>query len=321
MPITAVESTPPVAVALGVVLREGRVLIGWRDPKLHQGARWEFPGGKVNATETPQQAVLRELKEEVGIVIKETHVEPLIEFEWHYDVQKYFFSVYLIKDYIGEPSRHFYRRLKWQAVATLRADDFPPANIAIIKALSLPNRYLITPTGLDIADLQRGLNTAFQSGISIAVFRAPELYSQKYINNARLLISQNSGFNNKLLIHNQPTQVDALNTAGVQLSADYAKKYRNRPLSKEALLAISCHNEAELEHACRLDADFALLGPVKTTRTHPDSRGLGWDNFQTLVKTVPIPVYAIGGLNIGDLPNCRIRGAQGIAAIRGLWPL
>ena len=319
MPATAVEATPTIPVALGIVLREDKVLVGWRNHTLYQGGCWEFPGGKVKTDETPRQAVVRELKEEVGLEIKETDAEPLIEFAWHYDAQRYFFNVYTVKDSGGTPVSRFYNYLRWYPVSALEADDLPPANHAIIKALSLPNRYLITPAGHDIDIIEQGLNKAFQSDISVAVFRAPELDSQTYMNNARRLLSQNPTFSNKLLIHNQPTQVGALNAAGVQLSAEYAKKYRNRPIAAESLLAISCHNQAELEHACRLNADFALLGPVKTTPSHPDSLGLGWHNFKTLVKNVPLPVYAVGGLSGDDLADCRAYGAQGVAAIRGFW--
>ena len=321
MPNTAVEAKPAIHVALGVVLQDHQVLVGRRNSELHLGGCWEFPGGKVEESETPRQAVVRELKEEVGLIIKETDAEQLIEFEWFYDTQRYFFSVYTIKAYSSEPSLHFYQSLEWQAVSELKASDFPPANSVIIKALSLPTCYLITPSQLNLATIEQGLDTAFQLDISLAVFRSTKLDSRTYIEYARRLLSQNPIFSNRLLIHNHPTQVDVLNAAGVQISAEHAKKYRCRPVSKETRLAISCHNQAELEHACRLEADFALLGPVKATPSHPDSPALGWETFKTLVKDLAMPVYAIGGLKLSDLMDCRTYGAQGIAAIRGFWPL
>ena len=321
MPNTAVEAMPAIHVALGVVLQDNLVLVGRRNSKLHLGGYWEFPGGKVEEGETPRQAVVRELKEEVGLIIKETDAAPLIEFEWFYDTQRYFFSVYTIKGYSSEPSSHFYQSLEWQAASELKASDFPPANSVIIKALSLPTRYLITPSQLNLAMIEQGLNTAFQADISLAVFRSTELDSRTYIEYARRLLSQNPTFSNRLLIHNHPAQADALNTAGVQISAEHAKKYQCRPVSKGTLLAISCHNQAELEHACLLEADFALLGPVKATPSHPNNPALGWETFETLVKDLAMPVYAVGGLKVGDLADCRAHGAQGVAAIRGLWPL
>ena len=321
MPHTALKTTPTISVTLGVVLRDNRVLVGWRESALHLGGCWEFPGGKVKSNETPRHAVVRELKEELGLIIKETDAEPLIEFEWCYDAQRYSFSVYTIKNCRDVPGSRFYRSLEWRAVSELKASDFPAANGVIIKALSLPDRYLITPASLDSSALKRGLDAAFQSGISLAVFRATELDSRTYIEYARKLLSQSSAWHNKLLIHNHPAQVDILSVAGVQLGAEYAAKYRTRPLPDDKLLAVSCHNRAELEQACRLEADFALLGPLKTTPSHPGEPPLGWGTFRALVKDATIPVYAVGGLETADLADCRMHGAQGIAAIRSLWPL
>ena len=321
MPHTAVKTPSTISVALGIVLRDNRVLIGWRDSALPLGGCWEFPGGKVKLNEAPRRAVVRELKEELGLIVKESDAEPLIEFEWFYNAQRYLFSVYTIKSYQGEPGSHFYKSLEWQTVSKLKASDFPPANRVIIKALSLPDRYLITPSLLDPNMLKRGLDLAFQSSISLAVFRIAKLDSRTYIEYAHKLFSQSPTWGNRLLIHNHLSQVDILNAAGVQLSAKYAAQYRTRPLAEDKLLAVSCHNRIELEHACQLEADFALLGPLKTTPSHPGEPPLGWEAFRTLVKDATIPVYAIGGLKTADLVDCRIYGAQGIAAIRSLWPL
>ncbi|HRF84739.1 MAG TPA: thiamine phosphate synthase, partial [Pseudoxanthomonas sp.] len=53
---------------------------------------------------------------------------------------------------------------------------------------------------------------------------------------------------------------------------------------------------------------------------HPGAATLGWDGFVALREQVALPIYAIGGLTLDDLPAARGNGAQGIAAIRGLWP-
>jgi 8-oxo-dGTP diphosphatase len=85
------------------------------------------------------------------------------------------------------------------------------------------------------------------------------------------------------------------------------------------LVAASCHERRELEHAARLGLDFAVLGPVKPTVTHPNDAGIGWDNFARLAQGLPLPVYAIGGLSAPDMPAALNAGAQGIAAIRAAW--
>ena len=77
---------------------------------------------------------------------------------------------------------------------------------------------------------------------------------------------------------------------------------------------------AELAHAARIGADFATLSPVHATPGHPRSAPLGWEPFADLVAAARLPVYALGGLEPDDVVAAQMSGAQGIAAIRGLWP-
>ena len=63
----------------------------------------------------------------------------------------------------------------------------------------------------------------------------------------------------------------------------------------------------------KIDADFCVLGPVR--RGHGDAAPLGWDSFAALASQTPIPVYALGGMKLEDLPAARRNGAQGIALI------
>lgn len=69
-----------------------------------------------------------------------------------------------------------------------------------------------------------------------------------------------------------------------------------------------------------LGCDFVVLGPVAATPKHPDTRTLGWPGFAALREGVTLPIYALGGMGVVDLPIARANGAQGIAAIRALWP-
>jgi len=108
--------------------------------------------------------------------------------------------------------------------------------------------------------------------------------------------------------------------AGVHLRAAQLAGLPARPLPAAFPVAASCHDEAELRHAQRLACDFAVLGPLKPTPTHPEATGLGWTRFAALRETVSLPIYAIGGLAPADIPRARQHGAQGIAAIRALWP-
>ena len=68
-----------------------------------------------------------------------------------------------------------------------------------------------------------------------------------------------------------------------------------------------------------LGVDFAVLSPVRATPSHPEARPIGWEGFAKLVEPLDLPVFALGGLGPADREAAWAAGAQGVAAIRGLW--
>ncbi len=108
---------------------------------------------------------------------------------------------------------------------------------------------------------------------------------------------------------------------GVHLKAAQLAGLSQRPLPAPLPVAASCHDATELAHAERLRCDFAVLGPVQATPTHPGAATLGWNAFAALRERGTIPLYAIGGLGPDDIGTARAHGAQGIAAIRATWLL
>jgi 8-oxo-dGTP diphosphatase len=107
-----------------------------------------------------------------------------------------------------------------------------------------------------------------------------------------------------------------LGADGVHLNAQRLMGLRERPGADEFWVAASCHDATELQQAARIGVDFAVLGPVAATTTHPDTIPLGWGRFAELVAGVNFPVYALGGLVGVDLARARHSGARGIAAVR-----
>ena len=104
---------------------------------------------------------------------------------------------------------------------------------------------------------------------------------------------------------------------GVHLPARQLMTTQLRPAFE--WVGASCHTRAELEHAAALGLDYALLGPVQPTTTHPDQAALGWSDFAALCAGLPLPVFALGGLGSADMDRARDAGAHGVAAIRGVW--
>lgn len=92
-----------------------------------------------------------------------------------------------------------------------------------------------------------------------------------------------------------------------------------RPLGQAMLVSASCHNDSEIAKANKLCVDFAVLGPVLHTQTHPAAIPLGWEGFRRLTDRANFPVFALGGMSSEQLNVAYQNGAQGIAAIRALW--
>jgi 8-oxo-dGTP diphosphatase len=82
----------------------------------------------------------------------------------------------------------------------------------------------------------------------------------------------------------------------------------------------SCHDAGDLARAAALEVDFAVLGPVRATPTHPDATPLGLPRFAALVHGTRLPVYALGGMTRGDLDDAVDSGAHGVALRRDAWP-
>ncbi len=127
-----------VKVAVGVIIRESEKLgreyfLTKRLQHVHQGDKWEFPGGKVEIDETIAQALERELKEEVAIEVMSC--QPLITISHDYIDKSVCLEVYIINHYIGEPSAQEGQGQGWFSLEQLKKLAFPEANKAIIAEL------------------------------------------------------------------------------------------------------------------------------------------------------------------------------------------
>lgn len=122
-------------VAVGVVFNSQRqVLVALRPRHADQGNLWEFPGGKVEAGETVEEALVRELYEEIGITV--TSVSSLLTIEHQYPNKKVFLDVWEVLSYEGEPyAKEDQVEVKWVSLAELSTLAIPVANHPIVRAL------------------------------------------------------------------------------------------------------------------------------------------------------------------------------------------
>jgi len=123
-----------VHVAVGVVINAlGFILVSKRPDHVHQGGLWEFPGGKVETDENVQQALTRELSEELAITVIRS--EPLIAIEHDYSDKSVMLDVWWVDVFSGEPHGREGQLWQWIAVEELRNLEFPAANKPIIDAI------------------------------------------------------------------------------------------------------------------------------------------------------------------------------------------
>jgi 8-oxo-dGTP diphosphatase len=122
-----------IEVVAAVIERDGRILIARRPRASHQGGLWEFPGGKPKAGETPEAALRREIREELGAAI--TVGEPIETVEWAYPDKRVRLSFYRCA-VEGEPRPLEGQEIVWVAPGELHRYDFPAADAALIERLS-----------------------------------------------------------------------------------------------------------------------------------------------------------------------------------------
>lgn len=312
---------PELHVAVGVVWRQGRVLIARRPPHLHQGGLLEFPGGKVEPGETVRQALVRELAEETGLDVAIDDLEPLIGIRHDYGDRRVFLDVWSARQARGEPHGREGQEVRWLSPDALRDEDFPVANRPIIRALRLPHELAITGpiTGVQqgLAALQAALQRRLQS---LVVLRAPALSPGDYREFASTAVTMCHTAGVQPLLHGSPEHFRSiLGAAGLHLPWHEASRLRERPLPASAWLGVSCHDQQQLAHAVALGADYVTLGPVCPTPSHAGDPGRGWPWFAQLVARAVVPVYALGGVGPADYRTAREAGGQGIAGIRYWW--
>lgn len=339
------RTDPPIHVVAGVIADvRGRILLARRTEGRDLAGLWEFPGGKVDPGETPEQALVRELREELGI---EARVgEAVIEVPQRYPHKRLRLDVRRIASWTGSVKGLDGQALAWVPPHKLASYAMPDADRPVVAALRQPALYLITPDLItpdmitpDLVMPEPGaggphhdrridrawrgaLRAALDAGARRVQLRAPALAASAPARWRALVeaaVADIRAADGEALINDDVALAEALGI-GVHLPARRLRTLATRPLSPAQPVIASCHDLDELRLAQALGCDAAVLGPVLPTASHPGQPGVGWEAFAALREDVALPIYAIGGLQRNDVAIARRHGAQGIAAIRGLWP-
>lgn len=123
-----------VHVAVGIIVNsQQQILLAKRHGHLHQGGKWEFPGGKVEADETVTQALIRELKEEVNLSVVSSSAFMSISHD--YPDKQVLLDIHLVQDFSGEVIGVEGQQIVWVNQAQLKDYEFPEANLPILEKI------------------------------------------------------------------------------------------------------------------------------------------------------------------------------------------
>jgi 8-oxo-dGTP diphosphatase len=303
-------------VAAGILIRpDGRFLLAKRpEGKTWQGY-WEFPGGKIEDGETSLEALGRELKEEIGITVKQA-------FPW---VKLGHLNFFKVTRWEGEISGIEGQVLSWQSAEGLDVMPIIPANFQVINALALPSIYAITNSS-ELSELsffhilQQKLKT---KSISLIQVREKQLNQYEVKSFCEKLFRICEAYPNiKIMLNSyhyyqNPELIRLFNFDGIHWTSNDLKQLRIK--FPDLLNAGSCHTAAELSKCAQLGFDFVALSPIKPTLSHPNTQLLGWENFKSLISEYNLPTYALGGLTADDIETAWQHGGQGVAMQRAVW--
>jgi 8-oxo-dGTP diphosphatase len=298
-------------VAAAVIERpDGTFLLAQRPEGKAYPGYWEFPGGKIEPGEDARAALIRELREELGIEVRAS--TPWITRVYaytHATVRLHFFKV---TAWAGELKPLEDQAIRWQRVEAPDVAPMLPANAPVLAALALPAIMVVSncaELGVD-AWIQKLAELAIEEKLLVQI-REKACNFQQVQHILSRALTRAEPFGSRIVVNSDCGAYPQ--SRGVHLTAKALTAATARP--EAALLGASCHDERELDHAERIGVDYAVVGPVKATASHPGVTPLGWERFAELARDRPMPVFAIGGLKRADLLEARRHGAHGVALL------
>ena len=308
----------PVDVSVAIFQRsDGAVMLAKRPASKVYAGYWEFPGGKVEPGETTEQALVREVREELGVEVERAYPWITQVFTYpHATVRLHFFRV---RRWSGEPAALEHEGLIWQDPAVVSVEPLLPANGPVLRGLQLPEEYAISQaSSMGERAFLNCLERRLSEGLRLIQVREPGWSRDELARLAREVIALARPRGALVLVNNDVAVAHQVGADGVHLTSMQLRSRKDRP--DLAWVGASCHDSEELGLAVQLGVDFAVLGPVNFTPAHPDSAPLGWAGFGALAGGSALPLYVLGGIVRDDLERALVHGAQGIAMMRGAWP-
>lgn len=308
----------PIHVVAAVIRSHGKVLLAKRAKHKHQGGLWEFPGGKIECHENAEQALKRELKEELAIDVMVA--TPLFQTDHQYPEYAVHLDIWEVTEFEGEARGAEGQDIIWVNPRHLLQYKFPAANTAIVTAARLPRQYLMIPESLEPLEMISGVRRAVEQGIKLICLAAPPTFDAAYRDMAVDLVGVCAA-KAQLMLSGAFEWLGDFPVAGWHVSAKQLKELaaKGRPLADNRLLAASCHCQEDLELARQFGVDFVTFSPLQTSLTNPEQFSLDWDAVIQLIKTFDRPVYVSDRLDECTMACVQYSYVQGIAGTLGIW--
>ncbi|MDB2589557.1 Nudix family hydrolase [Candidatus Thioglobus sp.] len=287
------------------------ILIAKRQAHQFMAGFWELPGGKIEPTESDQEAIIRELKEELDIVVTDLSIHQTLTYQYPDRLIK--LNIYNINQYQNTPIGAEGQEITWSGIEHLAHFNLLPTMRDFINSITLPNKYWITPSSEHQSDAWMAkFDEKLKQGISLIQLRSKVKLDSDFI---QQLYNQCHQVNAKLLLNIPNKTFKEGYCDGWHLTTNEMLNLKERPCGANQILSASTHDLNEALKAQSLGADFVVISPVQATQTHPDTAPIGWDAAKEVVDQLNIPVYFLGGMTLNDLNKTLNLGAQGIAGV------
>ncbi len=276
---------------------------------------FEFPGGKIENGETPEEALIRECHEELDIIIKSNIYHGNITHSYKDILVR--LHIFEITEYIGTIKSNEGQNLEYINHNESNG-HFLESTDRVLNRLRLRELFFITPYKINNI-LEKFINLDKKK--SFVRLRSSEYSELEYINDAKKI--SNICYQSKI-----PFIIDKkfFNKLGIIkyngihfTSKDLNQIASNDMLKREKglIYSASCHNLNDIHTANNYNFDFIILSPINYSKYL--TKSLGWDNFKLLAQAANMPVYALGGIQISDLELCKSFNGFGVSGISKFW--
>jgi len=306
-------------VAVGVLLRpDGAVLLADRPAGKPYAGYWEFPGGKIEAGESIEHALARELHEELGIDIGPA--TPWVTFEFDYPHAYVRLHFRRVRQWRGTPHGREGQRMTFFRLDGERPAPLLPAAVPALRWLGLPEVVAEVDLDRGPASVQLAqVDAALAHGVRMLLVRSASAQASMQVAEVLAALGARVRAHSALLVVEAALAgraAGAIDGTHVGALADVVPA----PGELLAWRGADASSSVALTQWARAGGDYAIVGPVlPMTGPHAGAGAIGWHGLSALVRSAPLPVLARGGVSLDDLSRAQAIGAHGLVLPVSNW--